>query len=287
MSEKNKGLLVNILLYLIAYVAGLIVFYLIDNILVAEAALTATSTLIIFIITCFIKDTSLYDPYWSVAPVIMVLAAMIKYNLWHINGIIILAVITLWSLRLTINWFNTYKGLYHEDWRYSQFRKKYNPFVYGIINFFGLQYIPTIVVYAGLISSFFIIQNEGFSPLIIPGVLIMLLGIVFEFVSDRAIHRFIKENKGQRKTCNISLWKYSRHPNYLGELSFWTGMYIAFVLLNPTIWYAGLGFLSIVLLFLFISIPMMEKHNLERRDDYKEYQEQTSMLFILPNKKKN
>ena len=64
-------------------------------------------------------------------------------------------------------------------------------------------------------------------------------------------------------------------------------MYIAFVLLNPTIWYAGLGFLSIVLLFLFISIPMMEKHNLERRDDYKEYQEQTSMLFILPNKKKN
>ena len=56
----------------------------------------------------------------------------------------------------------------------------------------------------------------------------MLLAILLEFLSDRAIHRFLREHRGERKTCNISVWKYSRHPNYLGEMSFWTGLYIYF-----------------------------------------------------------
>lgn len=68
MSEKNKGLLINLLLYAAALGIGLVPFMVINELLLAEAAFTVTATLVIYIVTCFIPDTSLYDPYWSVAP---------------------------------------------------------------------------------------------------------------------------------------------------------------------------------------------------------------------------
>ena len=89
----------------------------------------------------------------------------------------------------------------------------------------------------------------------------------------------------RKEIINIGLWKYSRHPNYLGEMSFWTGLYVYFLFANINIWYFGLPFLSLIALFVFISIPMMEKHNMENRVDYEEYKKKTSVLFILPNKK--
>ena len=285
MSEKAKGLIVNLILYIAAFAAGAVPFALIDNIFLASALFTVVATLVIFIVTCFYPDTSLYDPYWSVAPPVILLAAMIKYRLFSVNAWLMLAFVLIWAVRLTGNWFITYKGLGHEDWRYAMYRAKCSKFVFGLINFFGLHYVPTIVVYAGLVGALFVIQTQGFNPLIFIGLAVMLTGVAFEFFADTSIHRFLRENAGKRKTCGISIWKYSRHPNYLGEMTFWTGIFIAFVLLRPDIWYYGLGFLLIIALFLSVSIPMMEKHNLERRPDYAEYKKKTSPLLLLPPKK--
>ena len=285
MQEKSKGLLINLILYLVAFSVGMLPFVLIQNIFLAEAAFTATATVVIFIVTCFIPDTSLYDPYWSVAPVVMLVAAMIKYDLWSVNALLMFAVVFIWAFRLTLNWVITYKGLCHEDWRYHMFREKYGAFIYGLINFFGLQFVPTIVVYVGLVGAFYVIQSEGFSPLIIIGLVVMIGGTVLEFVADTTVHRFLKDERNIGHTCDISVWKYSRHPNYLGEMSFWTGIYIAFVCVCPKIWYLGLGFLTIILLFSVVSIPMMEKHNSKRRSDYGDYKKMTSVLLLLPRKK--
>ena len=284
--EKLKGLLVNIIVYICAFGIAIVPFIFIDNIFAATAALTAVATFVIFIITIFISDVSLYDPYWSVAPPVMILAVMIKYHLWNVNAIIVFALICFWALRLTANWFMTYRGLKHEDWRYAMYREKYSPFVFQLISFVGLIYVPTIVVYGGLTSGLFAIQQPDFNPLTIIGMVIMVGAVILAFLADSAIHKFLREHKGEHKTCNISVWKYSRHPNYLGEMSFWVGLYIYFVVLCPQIWYAGLGFLSIIAIFLCFSIPAMEKHNMERRVDYADYKAQTSMILLLPQKKK-
>ncbi len=284
-SEYQKGLLVDALAYLCAFGVALIPFLFIKNLFAATAAFTATATLLLFAVSVIFSDVSIYDPYWSVAPPVMLLAVMVKYRLWNVNAIILLALVGIWSFRLTANWLSTYKGLGHEDWRYAMYRKKYPPFVFQIISFLGLHFIPTIVVYAGLVSGLFAIQQTKFALLSIVGILVMLAAVLLELFADRAIHRFLREHKGEGKTCNVSVWKYSRHPNYLGEISFWVGMYLYFLALCPIIWYCGLGFLTIVLLFLTISIPMMEKHNLERRSDYAAYKATTSMLLLLPKKK--
>ena len=286
MSEKTKGLWINLVLYTVAFAVGLVPFCLIENIMVAEAVFTAVATLVIYVVTCFVPDTSLYDPYWSVAPVVMIAAAMIKYGYYSTNAFVILIAFVIWSVRLTGNWAITYKGLLHEDWRYRQYRESCGKMGFALINFIGLQFVPTTVVYAGMIGAFHILGSDGFSPMIIPGVIVMLAGVSLEFFADRAIHRFLSENRGMRKTCDVSIWHYSRHPNYLGEMTFWTGVYLAFLGVRADIWYAGLGFLSIIALFLFVSIPMMEKHNLSRRDDYEEYMQRTSVLIPLPNRNK-
>ena len=282
---KIKGLIVNIIVYLIAFGCALVPFIFIENIFLSTWVFTTLATLIVFIGSCIYSDVSIYDPYWSVAPPVMILINMVKYNLWNINAIILFIVVMLWSIRLTTNWYYTYKGVGFEDWRYAMYRSKYSKLIFTFISFTGLHFIPTIVVYLGLVSGIFAMQIETFSPFSIIGIVIMVSAVILEYVSDKAIHKFLNEHKGEHKTCSISVWKYSRHPNYLGEMSFWTGMFMYFLPLKLDTWYYGLGFLSIIILFLVVSIPLMEKHNLERRVDYKEYKEKTSMLLILPNKK--
>ena len=285
MQAKTKGLLVNLLLYAVAFAVGAVPFAMIDDLLLAEAVFTAAATMVIFIVTCFIPDTSLYDPYWSVAPVVMLLLAMVKYRLFSVNAILFFVCVCLWSIRLTGNWALTYKGLLREDWRHRQYREKCSPLGFFLINFAGLQYIPTIVVYLGLVGGFGVLQTEGFDPLLLIGLAVMLTGVTLELVSDRAIHRFLREHAGEGRTCDASIWRWSRHPNYLGELTFWLGVFLCYLLTGAGKWYLGLGFLSIFLLFLFVSIPMMEKHNLERRADYAAYRARTSVLLPLPPKK--
>lgn len=286
MKEKTKGVVIDVIVYLVAFGVGAVPFMFIENIFAATAAFTATATLVVFIASCIYSDVSIYDPYWSVAPPVMLIADMIKYNISTNNALILLGAVVVWSFRLTSNWFITYKGLGHEDWRYAQYREKFNAPMFHFISFTGLHFVPTIVVYAGLVGGIFAMQEEKFSIPSLIGLFVMLAAVNLENISDSAIHRFLKEHEGERLTCDVSVWKYSRHPNYLGEMSFWTGMYIFFVATRPDIWYYGLGFLSIIALFLIVSIPMMEKHNAERRADYAEYKAKTSMLLLLPPRKK-
>ena len=278
MSEKTKGLIVNLILYIAAFAAGAVPFALIDNIFLASALFTVVATLVIFIVTCFYPDTSLYDPYWSVAPPVILLAAMIKYRLFSVNAWLMLAFVLIWAVRLTGNWFITYKGLGHEDWRYAMYRAKCSKFVFGLINFFGLQYVPTIVVYAGLVGALFVIRTQGFNPLIFIGLAVMLTGVAFEFFADTSIHRFLRENAGKRKTCGISIWKYSRHPNYLGEITFWWWLALGALLVFPDKWYLLSGALANTVLFLAASIPMADRHQ-ARKEGYAAYRRATRSLL--------
>ncbi len=283
--EKIRGFLLDLIVYLGAFIVAGIPFRQIDDPFLATAGFTATATLIIFIVSVFLSDVSVYDPYWSVAPPAMLLANIQKYRLTNVNAVLLLILVSIWSLRLTVNWYITYKGIGCEDWRYAQYRKRLSPLPFQLISFFGLHFVPTVVVYGGMVSALYAMREERFALLSLAGVVIMLAAVALEHVSDWTIHRFLREHGQEKRTCNVSVWSRSRHPNYLGEMLFWTGMYVYFVALCPQIWYKGLGFLSIIALFLLVSIPMMEKHNLERRPDYARYRERTPMLVPLPKRR--
>ena len=216
--EKNRGLMIDLIAYTAAFLAAAVPFSRVDDPLTAVAVFTGVATLLLYIVSVIYKDVSVYDPYWSVAPPLMMLAVMLKYRLWNVNAVILLGLILIWAVRLTANWYATYRGIGHEDWRYANFRKKVPPVPFQVISFFGFHFVPTAAVYGGMTCAVMAAQQEHFALLSAIGAGIMLLAVWLEYVSDRAIHRFLREHGRTSRTCDVSVWKYSRHPNYLGEM---------------------------------------------------------------------
>ena len=104
--------------------------------------------------------------------------------------------------------------------------------------------------------------------------------MVLQGTSDCQMHKY-RKNKATPFIRN-GLWKYSRHPNYLGEILMWWGIGLSVVFASPTAWYLLVGALANTALFLAVSIPMADKRQ-SRKDGFDEYKKQTRML--LPIKK--
>jgi steroid 5-alpha reductase family enzyme len=198
---------------------------------------------------------------------------------------IFLLVFAFWSIRLTINWIKTFGGLKWEDWRYRKYREENPLWLWHIINFFGIQMFPTLLVFTGLLPGIFLLAKpSGWLSLF--GDAVIVLGTLLEIIADHNLHAFLKENAALeiKPVCQKGLWNYSRHPNYLGEILVWFGVYFAFLPTNLDSWFFFFGAFLIFFLFIFISIPLMEKRQVSRRPDYATYQKTTSVLLFWPKK---
>ena len=111
--------------------------------------------------------------------------------------------------------------------------------------------------------------------------LVTVGAILLEATADRQMRKFLEQPDGRGKTINRGLWARSRHPNYLGEILFWWGLYLFALAANPGFWNVIIGPVAITLMFLFISIPMMEKRMKARRSDYSEYMKRVPTLLPI------
>ncbi|MGI9294695.1 MAG: DUF1295 domain-containing protein [Pseudomonadales bacterium] len=107
---------------------------------------------------------------------------------------------------------------------------------------------------------------------------IFLIRITLEMMADLQLQHFAR--KAQPGECIKSgFWAWSRHPNYLGELGFWFGLLLFGIAAYPLGWYwQCIGFIAMLAMFLFASIPVMEKRQLERRPNYQEVINSVSKL---------
>ena len=154
--------------------------------------------------------------------------------------------------------------------------------LYPIVNLLGIHLVPTLIVYFASIPSFlYVINNNDFELINVVGLLIMILATLLELISDYNMIQFKKVRKDKNEIINIGLWKYSRHPNYLGEILFWYGVSLTFILSNVSLWYVIIGAILNTLLFVFISIPMAENHLSSYKENYSDYKQKTRMLLPL------
>jgi len=152
---------------------------------------------------------------------------------------------------------------------------------YPLINFVGIHMVPTLVVYFCVLPAVALIkQNPTFNPLCLVGFVVCVVAVVLQLVADWQMQKFRKSKVGG--FIRVGLWKYSRHPNYLGEILMWWGVGIIFVVHCPNQWYLLLGALLNTLLFAFVSIPMAEQKQ-AKKPNFVEYKNQTRLL--LPIKK--
>lgn len=150
MNVKNKrgfSFFVIAITYIAAISVGLLVYNALTfqpwlSLLIADVAATAFT----FIISVIFGNASVYDPYWSVQPIVIVAAFGFAYGL-NVAGWLLVGVICLWGLRLTANWAYTFHGLNAQDWRYTMLKQQSGKW-YPFVNFFGIHLVPTLIVYA-------------------------------------------------------------------------------------------------------------------------------------------
>ncbi len=279
--NRAASFLAVALVYVLAAVVGVLVYRALDlawwlSLLIADVAATVAT----FVFSLIFKNASVYDPYWSVQPPV-ILVAFAQGRELTLLGALLLAVVSFWAIRLTANWAYTFANLNHQDWRYTMLKEKTGVF-YPIINFVGIHMVPTLVVYACVLPGVYAIR-EGLtaSALSVACLGVSLGAAVIQGVADVQMHRFRKHRDGAFIRCG--LWKYSRHPNYLGEILMWWGVGLAVVAAAPDAWYLAAGAVANTVLFLAVSIPMADGRQ-SRKEGFAEYRKQTRML--LPIRKK-
>ena len=238
-----------------------------------------SATLIIFLFSNIHKNSSIYDPFWHVAPIPIVFYIANQSSLPDLQLNLVLSAFLFWALRLTYNWFLNWENLDHEDFRYIDLKNN-NKFMAFINDLFGIHLIPTLIVNASLYPIYVALTSESLNDLVYIGFMLIIIAVVIQYISDDQMRKFRKNENNLGKTMKYGLWKYSRHPNYLGEVSFWFGIYV-FALASglTTIWLLACPIVMLAL-FVFISCPMMDNRSLKRRSDYKEYMDKTPQLFM-------
>ena len=284
--KKAVDLSIILFIYVAAYAVGYVACFWIENILLKMFVFDVTATFVTFIFSIILKNSSVYDAYWSLTPMVISIWVFVVQRAFSVWQILFLAVFNIWSLRLTVNWIIVFTDFSYEDWRYKKYREEHGPFVWFILNFFGIHFMPTLIVFAGMIPIFQI-ATEEMNALSLVGMAVILLGTALEFFADRQMHGFLDKSKDlpQKSVCRVGLWNYSRHPNYLGEITVWWGVFFVMLPFAWEYWYFGAGAVIVTALFNFVSIPLMEKRQLARRADYADYKRVTSRLLIRPHKK--
>lgn len=277
-----RSILVCVASYAIAAGVAIAVVYALGDsspILIAGCADIA-ATFVIFAFSTVYRNSSLYDPYWSVAPIPIVLYWSFSPVVRGVNGIrqvLAATLVTIWAVRLTYNWLRRWEGLTHEDWRYSDLREKTGRW-YWLVDLTGIHLFPTLQVFLGCLALYPAL-SVGTNPLgVVDGIAVLITSgaIWIEATADKQLHRFLSGEKRPGEILNRGLWAYSRHPNYFGEILFWWGLYLMGLAADPSYGWTVIGPLSITLMFAFISIPMIDKRSLERRPDYADHMKNVS-----------
>ncbi len=288
LTRKQSGLLILIVymltlsIGLTSYIVGL---SMIENPLISMFIADVIMTAIIYLIGCVIKNASLYDPYWSVIPPFMVLVwGLYEGLLGSLKGVLILVVISFWAIRLTHNWWKNWVGFAHQDWRYDLLRD-INPKLYPLTNLIGIHFVPTLVVFIQLPAVYYAMKSSTLNIWIFIGLFLSFIAPIIQFIADYQMRVFRESKHDAGTIINSGLWRFSRHPNYFGELLFWVGIYIIYFGSTLVVNFFILAPLSMIALFEFISVPMMEKKLLSRVG-YDDYRKQVSRIFpFIPKKR--
>ena len=268
------------IIYALAAVLGVWTFGLFDlpwwlSLLIADTL----ATVLTFAFSIIFGNASVYDPYWSVQPpvILMCFAAVVGVNLF---GVLLLVAVGFWGVRLTANWAYTFSGLTHQDWRYTMLKENTGA-LYPIVNFVGIHLVPTLVVYGcTLPAAYAIIYGLEANALSIVFICVSVFAASLQGAADIQMHKYRRARDGA--FIRTGLWKYSRHPNYLGEILMWWGIGLAVVSAEPSSFYLLSGAVANTALFLIVSIPMADTRQ-SKKAGFDTYKKETRML--LPIKK--
>ena len=229
------------------------------------------ATLIIYAFSLFADNSSVYDPYWCVLPLWLLAYWRHEASSDSARALIVMNLVWAWAIRFFIGypWEGWTRGLAHEDWRYADLRKKLGKKGYWPFSLSSLHLTPTLLVFGALVPAGAVVLQDAAPPLNVGDLVacvVTLAFLVLEAVSDETLRRH--RASGAKTTCVRGPWAYSRHPNYLGECGFWTGIYLFARAAGIGDLSYAVGPVALWLFFRFASAPLMEERSSARRADF-------------------
>ncbi len=231
-----------------------------------------------FLIAYRFKSDKLTDFSYGGTYIILALASYLKSGHHTRLNLLALICVILWAIRLAgfllIRILKTKKdrrfdGVRENFWKFGQFWVLQGVSVWVIL-------LPTLLIMDG--------SSESLTRLGLVGLLIWAVGFSVETVADAQKFVFSQNLINKDKFINSGLWRYSRHPNYLGEILCWLGLYI-FALPILSGWSIIIAIISpiyIAYLLIFVTgIPKLEAYADQKwgkNKDYQEYKKRTGTL---------
>lgn len=229
-----------------------------------------------FMFSLIIKRNDIADFAWGLGFVIIAWFTFLKSGL-NLTSTIVTLLVTIWGLRLASHIYKRLKRT-TEDKRYLDWRNSWGKY-FILRSYFQVYILQGLFLYLISLSIVFVnSQNVNFGLLQIIGIIVWVIGFYFESTADKQLSTFVKNPDNKGKLMTTGLWKYSRHPNYFGEVTQWWGIFILsdgiFTIISP---------ITITFLILFVSgVPLLEK-KYEGRSDWEEYKKKTSVFIPLPS----
>ncbi|MDH4048378.1 MAG: DUF1295 domain-containing protein [Gammaproteobacteria bacterium] len=235
-----------------------------------------------WIVSLIRRDVSIVDGMWPLMFLIAALVYASSADLLSARSAIVLALVSIWSLRLSayIFWRNHGED---EDYRYQQIRENNSPHfaIKSLYIVFGLQAVLAAFISLPLLPA--IVSSREIGLLDIAGITLWLIGFFFESVGDWQLARFRSKAGSQGKVLDTGLWRYTRHPNYFGDFCVWWGLYL--IAVSAGGWWAIASPLLMSFLLLKVSgVALLERDIGERRPKYARYKAQTNAFFPGPRK---
>lgn len=236
-----------------------------------------------FFVAYLRKRNDVADVAWGLGFIVLSVALYSAYSDFNFKHAIGLAMVVAWGMRLALHIASRHAGK-TEDGRYVEMRKKWKYLVLQAYTNVFLAQGGFMLLVAAPIVLFYKSSTADWNILNFVGLGIWLVGMFFETVGDLQLARFLKNPKNKGKIMRYGLWKYTRHPNYFGEISLWWGFWLFTWFADN--WYLGvIGPVTITFLIIGVSgIPMLERRY-KGNKEYEKYQKTTSAFFPLPQKR--
>lgn len=236
-----------------------------------------------FLIALIRRRNDLADVAWGPGFILVSMAMQFMNGQKHPRAYLISTLVLLWGLRLSLHIYTRNRGK-PEDFRYRQWRQEWGrwfmPRTY--LQVFLLQGILMLLIAAPIVA----VQSgagANLNWLDLLGAIVWGAGFYFEAVGDYQLRQHTRNPSNRGKIMKSGLWKFTRHPNYFGEVALWWGIFLI-ALSAPNGWVVLIGPVTITFLLLQVSgIPMLEK-KYEGNPEFEEYKKRTSAFFPLPPK---
>jgi steroid 5-alpha reductase family enzyme len=249
------------------------------------AAVIAVLMVGLWLISIRLGDVSIVDPAWGLAFVLVAIVAAVVGDGDPGRRWLLLGLTAVWGLRLGGHLLIRKLHEPGEDRRYASMRAREGAaFVpWSLVWIFGLQGLLVLIVSLPLQVAAG--GSRGLTWLVFPGGALWAVGFGFESVGDEQLRRFKARADSSGRVMDTGLWRYTRHPNYFGDVCVWWGLWLVALTAGGT-WWTAIGPLVMTVLLVRVSgAALLERDIGDRRPNYADYIRRTSAFVPRPPKR--